>query len=75
VIDKRLCQEGGEGCGLGVRPDPRFPKLDDGYCVLCEVCFEAACEEIRANIEHDLECLNDHFCSVPRNCWTCNQHR
>ena len=53
-----ICQQGGSDCNPATHPDPRFPKLDEGDCVLCESCFEAACEEIRENLEHDLECIN-----------------
>jgi polyferredoxin len=46
-----LCQEGGEDCEAASCPDPRFPKLDEGDCVLCAACFEAALEEMHADVE------------------------
>ena len=49
--DRRYCMEGGEDCGFGVKPDPRFPRLDIGNDVLCELCFSSAIEELREVLE------------------------
>jgi len=50
-----VCQGYGEGCDKATRPDPRFPRLDDGDEVLCEDCFNAAIEEMLELLEFELE--------------------
>ena len=52
-----LCQEGAalsmgpNDCGPAVRPDPRFPRLDNGDEVLCENCYQAVLDEMKEDIE------------------------
>lgn len=50
-----VCQGYGEGCEDATRPDPRFPRLDDGNQVLCEDCFEAAIMEMTEDLQNELE--------------------
>lgn len=50
-----VCLQGGEDCDPAIRPDPRFPRLEDGDAVLCEECYQAALDEIEEDAEHEAE--------------------
>ena len=47
----KRCMEGGVDCRPATRPDPRFPKLEEGDRVLCEDCYQNALDELAADVE------------------------